>query len=444
MITDYQKYIHKSRYARWREEDKRRETWDETVARYLDFFTARTMDVPEYTSRVESLRDSITNLEVMPSMRCLMSAGKALDRDHVAGYNCAYMPIDHPRSFDETMYILLCGTGVGFSVERQFVQKLPEVAEEMFDTDTTIKVADSKIGWASALRELISLLYSGKCPQWDMSKVRPAGSRLHTFGGRASGPEPLNRLFANAVRIFKGAKGRKLTSLECHDLVCYIADTVVVGGVRRSACISLSNLSDDRMRSAKYGEWYHDSPQRALANNSVAYTEKPDFRSFLREWETLYKSKAGERGVVNREAFKKKCAKIGREKDYDFGTNPCGEIILRPNQFCNLTELIVRPEDTLETLRVKVRTTTILGTLQATLTDFRYLRPIWKKNTEEEALLGVSLTGIMDHPIMSGRSGEETLIEWVTILRQTAKETNEEWARILGINPAAAITCVSD
>lgn len=336
MKTDYQKYIHVSRYARWREEDKRRETWDETVQRYLDFFTLRDMDMPKYTDCMESLRDSITNLEVMPSMRCLMSAGKALERDNVAGYNCAYLPVDHPRAFDEAMYILLCGTGVGYSVERQFIQRLPEVAEEIYETDTTIKVSDSKIGWASALRELLSLLYSGKEPKWDVSRVRPAGSRLKTFGGRASGPEPLERLFRNAIRIFKGARGRKLNSLECHDLMCYVADTVVVGGVRRSACICLSNLSDDRMRTAKYGEWYLENPQRALANNSVAYTEKPDFRSFLNEWSTLYKSKAGERGIVNREAFRRKCAKIGRDSDHEWGVNPCGEIILRPNQFCNL------------------------------------------------------------------------------------------------------------
>lgn len=449
MQTDYQKYIHKSRYARWRDEDGRRETWGETVQRYVDFFADKFMDRGEYASSKDFLRSAITNLEVMPSMRCLMSAGKALERDNVAGYNCAYLPIDHPRAFDEAMYILLCGTGVGYSVERQCIQRLPEVAEEIYETDTTIKVSDSKIGWASAFRELLSLLYSGKEPQWDVSRVRPAGSRLKTFGGRASGPEPLERLFRNAVRIFKGARGRNLTSLECHDLMCYIADTVVVGGVRRSACICLSNLSDDRMRTAKYGEWYLENPQRALANNSVAYTEKPDFRSFLNEWATLYKSKSGERGIVNREAFRKKCRKIGRDENHEWGMNPCGEIILRPNQFCNLTEVVIRPEDTLETLKTKVRYATILGTLQATLTDFRYLRPIWKKNTEEEALLGVSLTGIMDHPIMSGRSDaskwgsvvSQDLPDWLEELKQVAKETNEEWANILGINSAAAITC---
>jgi len=395
----YQQYIHKSRYARYLPEEKRRETWEETVNRYVNFWGD---DLPE-ESRKE-VYEAIHNLDVMPSMRALMTAGEALERDNVAGFNCSYLPIDHPKAFDEMMYVLMCGTGVGFSVERQYVQKLPEVAEEFHETDTVINVADSKIGWAKSFRELVSLLYSGQIPRWDVSRVRPAGSPLKTFGGRASGPEPLVELFRFTVDLFRQASGRKLSSIECHDLCCKIAQIVVVGGVRRSALISLSNLTDDRLRRCKHGQWWVDEPQRGLANNSACYTEKPDFEAFLNEWTSLYESKSGERGVFSRVASQKQASKNGRrDATYDFGTNPCSEIILRPYQFCNLSEVVVRPTDTLAVLKRKVRTATILGTLQATLTDFRYLRNIWKTNTEEEALLGVSLTGIMDHPLLSGR-----------------------------------------
>jgi ribonucleoside-diphosphate reductase alpha chain len=380
-----------------------------------------------------------------------MTAGDALDRDNVAGFNCSYLAIDNVRSFDELMYILLCGTGVGFSVERQYIANLPTVSEDFHDSDTTIVVADSKIGWAKAFRELVGLLYQGQIPKWDVSRVRAAGARLKTFGGRASGPEPLVDLFRFTIKTFQGAKGRKLNSLECHDLVCKIADIVVVGGVRRSALISLSNLTDDRMRHAKMGQWWEDNPQRALANNSICYTEKPDVRAFLQEWTALYESKSGERGIYNRVASQKIAERNGRrDKSYDFGTNPCSEIILRNKQFCNLTEVVVRPEDTLDTLKEKVRIAAILGTLQATLTNFRYLSKEWKKNTEEEALLGVSLTGIMDHKTLSGftRGFEEdgspitTLQDWLSELKETAIETNREWAAQLGINPSTAITCV--
>lgn len=371
-----------------------------------------------------------------------MTAGKALDRDNVAGFNCAYLVIDHPRAFDELMYILLCGTGVGFSVERQYVSKLPEVAEGFYDTDTVIRVADSKIGWAKSLRELVSLLYAGQVPRWDVSAVRPAGSVLKTFGGRASGPEPLVELFQFTVQLFRSAAGRRLSSVECHDLVCKIAEVVVVGGVRRSALISLSNLTDDRIRRAKHGQWWIDNPQRALANNSACYTEKPDFEAFLNEWKSLYESRSGERGFFSRPAAKKQAARNGRrDADHDFGTNPCSEIILRPNQFCNLSEVVVRPEDTIGDLTRKVRVAAILGTLQATLTDFRYLRKIWKDNTEEEALLGVSLTGIMDHPLLSDYADPELPII-LNNLKEVAIETNKQWAEMLGINPSAAITCV--
>jgi ribonucleoside-triphosphate reductase len=437
-MDQYQQFIHKSRYARWISDESRRETWSETVNRYVSFWRARgQVSVKEE----KKLYDAIHNLEVMPSMRCMMTAGVALDKDNVAGFNCSYLHIDSPRSFDELMYVLMCGTGVGFSVERKFINKLPEIAESFHKTDSVIVVADSKIGWASAFRELIAMLYAGKIPQWDVSRVRGSGERLKTFGGRASGPEPLVDLFNFCITIFQKAKGRKLTSIECHDIVCKIADIVVVGGVRRSALISLSNLSDQRMAKAKSGDWWRNEGQRALANNSVAYTEKPDFQSFLSEMQTLYESKAGERGIFSRVAAQGIAARNGRrDAEHDFGTNPCSEIILRSNQFCNLSEVVVRSDDTLKTLKAKVETAAIIGTLQATLTDFRYLRNSWKKNTEEEALLGLSMTGIMDHPIL-GTSSDKTE-EWLEGLKDVAVKTNKKWAEKLGINQSVAITCV--
>ncbi len=455
--TPYQEYIHTSRYARWLPEENRREGWSETVKRYIDFFYNR-VDL-EFTIWKE-LEESILNLEVMPSMRTLMTAGVALDRDNVAGYNCAYVAVDNIRVFDETMYVLMCGTGVGFSVERQFINSLPEIAEEMHDTETTITVADSKIGWAKAYRELLSMLINGQVPKWDTSRVRGAGEPLKTFGGRASGPQPLIDLFQFSVEVFKNAKGRKLTSIECHDLMCKVADIVVVGGVRRSALISLSNLTDERMRVAKSGQWWVDNPQRALANNSISYTEKPDMGIFMKEWEALYESKSGERGIFNREAAKIAAGRSGRrDVDYDFGTNPCSEILLRSKQFCNLSEVIIRKDDTLDTLKEKVRLATILGTLQSTLVDFRYLSSSWANNTKEERLLGVSLTGIMDHPVMSGEDDEIIDIElweksdivggtllgrWLHILKEVSIETNKEWSDKLGIPQSTAITCVGN
>jgi ribonucleoside-diphosphate reductase alpha chain len=374
-------------------------------------------------------------------MRCMMTAGEALDRDNVAGFNCSYLHIDHPRAFDELMYVLMCGTGVGFSVERNFINQLPAIAETLHDTETTIVVADSKMGWASSFRELISLLYAGKIPKWDMRKIRPAGARLKTFGGRASGPEPLDDLFKFTISVFRKAAGRKLTSLECHDVVCKVADIVVVGGVRRSALISLSNLSDQRMAKAKAGAWWENEGQRRLANNSVAYTEKPDFQAFLSEMQTMYESKAGERGIFSRVAAQKMAARNGRrDVEQDFGTNPCSEIILRSNQFCNLSEVVVRENDTLEQLKKKTRIATIIGSLQSTLTDFRYLRVRWKRNTEEEALLGVSMTGIMDHWLLS-KTGPD-LEKWLTEMRDVSIETNKEWSEKLGVNQSVAITCV--
>ena len=436
----YQQYIHKSRYARYLPEEQRRESWEETVNRYLDFWVTQ----EKLTSKeAKDLYKQIHSLEVMPSMRALMTAGEALSRDNVAGFNCSYLPIDHPKAFDEMMYVLMCGTGVGFSVERQYVSKLPEVAEEFYDTDTVIHVTDSKIGWAKAFRELIAMLYSGQVPKWDVSGVRPAGSALRTFGGRASGPEPLVDLFLFTVEIFRTSAGRRLSSIECHDLCCKIAQIVVVGGVRRSALISLSNLTDDRIRRSKSGQWWVDNPQRGLANNSACYTEKPDFEAFLNEWQSLYESRSGERGVFSRVASQAQAARNGRrDSEVDFGTNPCSEIILRPYQFCNLSEVVIRSSDTLQGLRLKVRSAAVLGTLQATLTNFRYLRKIWKDNTEEEALLGVSLTGIMDHPVMSGRKGRAELQHWLTQLKDEAIKTNSKWAKRLGINASTAITAV--
>ena len=438
-MDQYQSFIHKSRYARWLDSEGRRETWEETINRYIDFFVER-----EQLNEKEALElfNAIHSMEVMPSMRCMMTAGEALKRDNVAGFNCSYLHIDHPRAFDELMYVLMCGTGVGFSVERNFIAKLPEVAETFHKTSSTIVVSDSKLGWASAFRELIAMLYAGKLPEWDMSRVRPAGARLKTFGGRASGPEPLVDLFQFCVGVFQKAAGRKLTSIECHDVCCKIADIVVVGGVRRSALISLSNLSDQRMSKAKSGQWWVDQGQRRLANNSVAYTEKPDFEAFLTEMKNLYESKSGERGLFSRVAAQKIAGRNGRrDSEHDFGTNPCSEIILRSNEFCNLSEVVVRADDTLEVLKEKVRKATIIGTLQSTLTDFRYLRVRWKRNTEEEALLGVSLTGIMDHAVLGDANNPE-LAAWLEEMRNVSIQTNKEWAEKLGVNASAAITCV--
>ena len=435
--TDYQAFIHTSRYARWLEDEGRRESWSETVGRYLDNVVRPVAGSDTY---IDQLGEAIMNLEIMPSMRAMMTAGPALERDNTAGYNCSYLPVDDPKSFDEAMFILLCGTGVGFSVERQFISKLPEVPQ-LFDSETIVVVKDSKEGWAKALRQVIALLYSGEIPKWDVSKVRPAGSRLKTFGGRASGPAPLVDLFNFVIAKFKEAQGRKLSSIECHDIMCKIGEVVVVGGVRRSAMISLSNLSDDRMRHAKSGAWWENNPQRALANNSVSYTEKPDALSFMREWMALVESGSGERGIFNRQASVKQAAKNGRrDPNWEFGTNPCSEIILRPYQFCNLTEVVVRATDTIETLERKVRLATILGTIQSTYTKFPYLRKVWQKNTEEERLLGVSLTGIMDNPLTTTANAglEKTLGH----LKSVAVATNAEWADRLGIPVSAAITCV--
>jgi len=438
-MDQYQQFIHKSRYARWLPEEGRRERWDETVNRYVDFWKDRGQIDEKVALK---LFNAIHNLEVMPSMRCMMTAGEALDKDNVAGFNCSYLAIDSPRSFDELMYVLMCGTGVGFSVERNFINKLPIVAESFHTTDSVIVVSDSKIGWASAFRELIAMLYAGKIPEWDMSRVRPSGARLKTFGGRASGHEPLVDLFNFCVEIFQKAAGRKLTSIECHDVVCKIADIVVVGGVRRSALISLSNLSDPRMAKAKSGDWWRHEGHRRLANNSVAYTEKPDFESFLSEMQTMYESKAGERGIFSRVAAQKIAARNGRrDHEQDFGTNPCSEIILRSNQFCNLSEIVVREDDTLDSLKKKAEIAAIIGTLQATLTDFRYLRSCWKKNTEEEALLGVSMTGIMDHYLLS-KGESKDLEKWLEEVRDVTIKTNKKWSEKLGINQSAAITCV--
>ena len=433
--TDYQAFIHTSRYAKYFD-GKGRESWPETVGRYVENVVRPVVD----TETANEIEQAILGLEVMPSMRAMMTAGIALDRDNTAGYNCSYLPVDDPKSFDEAMFILLCGTGVGFSVERQFINKLPEIPK-LFQSDTTIVVKDSKEGWAKAFRQLLVLLWAGEIPLWDVSRVRPAGARLKTFGGRASGPAPLVDLFNFAVKLFKEAEGRKLSSIECHDLMCKIGEIVVVGGVRRSAMISLSNLSDDRMRHAKSGNWWDNEPQRALANNSVAYTEKPDSLSFMREWMALVESGSGERGIFNREASKKQAAKNGRrDSDYDFGTNPCSEIILRPYQFCNLTEVVVRATDTVDDLARKVRLATILGTIQSTYTKFPYLRKVWTTNTEEERLLGVSLTGIMDNPLMTTKN--KGLDKTLENLRNVAVVTNAEWAYRLGIPQSAAISCI--
>jgi len=434
--TDYQAFIHTSRYARWLEDENRRETWPETVARYMSNLVSPIVSDPKILDKIEL---NILDLNVMPSMRALMTAGAALNRDNTAGYNCSYLPVDDPKAFDEAMYILLCGTGVGFSVERQYIQNLPEVPE-LSESETTIVVKDSKEGWAKGLRQVLALLWAGEIPKWDVSQIRPAGARLKTFGGRASGPAPLIDLFNFCVNTFRSASGRRLSSIECHDLMCYIGQIVVVGGVRRSAMISLSNLSDGRMRHAKSGNWWETAGHRALANNSVCYTEKPDSETFMREWLALVESKSGERGVFNRQACKVLADRSGRrDSNHEFGTNPCSEISLRPYQFCNLTEVVVRATDTLKDIKDKVEIATILGTIQSTYTKFPYLRKIWQRNTEEERLLGVSLTGVMDNPIMT--SANKNLARDLESLKQHAVYVNSVWSKRLGIEQSTAVTC---
>ena len=454
--TTYQEYIHLSRYARWDYNQGRRETWDETVERYFNFFTEWLEEKHEYkleNGEKTELENVVKDLGVMPSMRCLMTAGPALKKENTAGYNCSYVKVDNQRSFDEILYVLMNGTGVGFSVEEEYTTQLPVIPDELYDTDTVIVVADSKLGWAKAFKELISLLYGGHVPKWDVSKVRPAGAPLKTFGGRASGPEPLVDLFNFTINTFRNAKGRKLKQVECHDIVCKTAEIVVVGGVRRSALISLSDLNDREMRFAKSGQWWEQNVQRALANNSVNYKEKPDVGTFMREWLSLYDSKSGERGIYNSMSAKRTVERInGRYRDgsgdyirrrdprEDFGTNPCSEIILRSREFCNLSEVVIRRDDTRESLKTKVKYATILGTFQSTLTEFKYLSREWKRNCDEERLLGVSLTGIMDNPLTNGSKGK--LDELLEELRDVAYETNKEWAEKLGIPTSAAITCV--
>jgi ribonucleoside-triphosphate reductase (thioredoxin) len=443
----YQQFILISRYARYRDDLGRRETFEEVVDRYIDYFKSKnkTRKIPW-----EELRQAILNLEVMPSMRCLMTAGEALDKDQVAGYNCSYIPIDNPKCFDEIMYILMCGTGVGYSVESRYVNKLPEIPDELHPSDTIIVFKDSKIGWATGFREFLSLLWSGKIAQWDVSNLRAAGTRLKTFGGRASGPEPLVDLMKFTINIFQKACGRKLSTLEAHDMVCKIADIVVSGGVRRSALIALTDLNDDKLRHAKSGNWWIEQPQRALANISAVYEVKPDMATFMNEWLALHMSRSGERGIFSRKASQKAAAKYERRKDdVDYGTNPCSEIILRPYQFCNLSEVVVRSDDDLESLKRKVRLATILGTLQSTQTEFRYINKKWKNNTEEERLLGVSLTGIMDHPLLNGtydgniaNIARSSLTAVLSQLREYAVEVNKEFAKIVGVEESTAITCV--
>ena len=454
--TEYQSFIYLSRYSRWLEEEGRRETWDETVNRLIVFFRNHVENNLGVKDQLDDkdwnmIRNSILSLEVMPSMRSLMTAGPALERENIAGYNCSYIPVDNPKSFDEILYILMNGTGVGFSVERQYINELPTIPDIEFErTDDVISIADSKEGWARAFKDLISYLYTNRIPKIDVSKIRPAGSRLKTFGGRASGPQPLVDLFDFTIRKFEEARGRKLSSLECHDIVCKIGEVVVVGGVRRSALISLSNLSDDRMRMAKSGAWSFTNPERALANNSAVYTDRPDTGIFMNEWQSLYESKSGERGIFNRRSAQNKAAQNGRRiSDINFGTNPCSEIILRPNQFCNLTEVVCRPADDKNILARKIRVATLLGTIQSTLTSFGYLRKRWLDNTAEERLLGVSLTGIMDckllnfSPLTLDYSAQITyLSDTLNYLRNVAVTTNKKWSEKLGINQSTAITCV--
>jgi len=433
MTSNYEDFIHISRYARFLETENRRETYQNTVDRWWSYMTDKFPSLSKYTD----VKTAIEQKQVMPSMRTMMAAGEALDRNHIAAYNCSYIAIDDPKAFDEALMILMCGTGVGYTVERDAVDRLPEVPCIISRTEEVIQVADSKEGWARGLRQLISRLYAGEHPTWDLSKIRPAGSRLKTFGGRASGPEPLDNLFRFCTSTFYKDVGRKLTSIECHDIMCAVAAAVVVGGVRRSAMISLSNLSDDRMRHAKMGSWFHENVNRSYANNSIAFSTKPDMGTFLREWSAIYESKSGERGIFNRTAAINKAKEINRDFEHSFGTNPCGEISLRPKQFCNLSEVVVRPSDTKETIKEKVRIATIIGTYQSALTDFKYLSKKWKDNSEEERLLGVSLTGIFDNKITYKPDPE-----FLTSIREYARSVNKEIAAELGIQPSAAVTTI--
>lgn len=444
-MTPYNTFIAKSRYSRYLDDKGRREHWNETVARYFDFMEKHLATKQNYTLTPElrnELQTAVTQLDVVPSMRAVMTAGPALERQNVAAFNCSYLPIDDPKAFDEAMYILLCGTGVGFSVEQKYVSKLPEVPSKLYDSQTTVVVSDSKEGWAKSLRQVLALLYAGEIPRYDLSKVRPAGARLKTFGGRASGPGPLEDLFKYVITKFKGAIGRNLSSLECHDILCKIGEVVVVGGVRRSAMISLSDLSDDKMAHAKAGNWWDGQAQRALANNSASYLETPTIGQFMREWSSIYESHSGERGIFNREASQKQAAKNGRrDATYAFGTNPCSEIILRPYQFCNLSSCIIRSDDDIDSISRKIRLATILGTFQASLTDFPYLRKIWQKNTEEEALLGVSMTGICDNTLLNNPD-DEGLPARLENLRDIAVATNADFAAAIGINQSVAVTAI--
>jgi len=440
-MDQYREYIAASRYARFIDEKARRETWGETTQRFVDYIFSHTELIKDNEALKKEIFDAIFNHQLMPSMRAMMTAGKSADRDNTCVYNCSYLPVDDPKSFDEAMFILLCGTGVGFSVEANNINKLPEVPDTLYESNHTIAVHDSKEGWAKSLRLILAHLWAGEVPQWDVSKIRPAGARLKTFGGRASGPQPLIDLFQFVVAVFKNARGRKLNSLECHDIMCKIGEVVVVGGVRRSAMISLSDLDDERIRHAKAGPWWDTAPHRALANNSAVYDETPTVGKFMEEWLSLYNSHSGERGIFNREAAKKTVSKFGhRDPNFEFGTNPCSEIILRPYQFCNLTEAVVRHDDTKETLIYKVKLATILGTIQSTFTKFPYLRKVWQNNTEAERLLGVSLTGIFDNKLLTTQGTK--LNEILNELRDVARATNKEWAEKLGIEPSTAITCV--
>jgi len=430
----YQDVIALSRYARYLPNENRRETWEETVNRMVNYLQSKNKGL---TKEFKEIHKAVLNLDIMPSMRLMMSAGEACERDNIAAYNCSYLAMNNKRAFSEALYILMNGTGVGFSCERQEISKLPAIPEDISKCADTIVVGDSKLGWAKSFKKLLSSLWEGDIPTVDYSNVRPAGARLKTFGGRASGPEPLKRLFDFVVESFIAAKGRKLNSLEVHDIVCMIGEIVVVGGVRRSALISLSNLTDKRMREAKMGAWYNEFAYRGLANNSVAYTEKPDMEVFMEEWLSLVKSKSGERGIFNRVASQTQAVKQGREPDLNYGTNPCSEIILRDKQFCNLTEVVVRANDTKESLKNKIRLATILGTLQSNLTKFQFLSAEWVKNTKEERLLGVSLTGIMDAKITSNPDPK-----FLEELRDEANKVNKKYAKILGIEESKSITCV--
>jgi len=423
-------FVYIRTYSRWIEEKKRRETWEETVDRFMNFIVKERVDkIPNKV--LKKIKEKILNFEVMPSMRAMWSAGNAAKNENVSMYNCAFTAVDKPEAFAESLYILMCGTGLGYSVEKEIIEQFPTIPKIEIDKKETIVIEDSRKGWADSLKYLVNSLFEGKDIDFDYSQLRPKGARLITMGGRSSGPAPLINLHQYIRETFFKAQGRKLTPIECSDIMNQIADSVVVGGVRRSSQISLSDLEDEEMRNAKIWPF---PPRRSMSNNSAIYRIKPKAVEFLKEWASLAISGTGERGIFNIETAQKNCPERRKGK-YIQGVNPCGEVNLRNKQFCNLSEVVITENDDFDTLLDKVETATWLGVIQSTFTDFPYLSKEWKKNCEEERLLGVSLTGQMDNPIILS-------VEILKALKRKAQKIAEHASKIMEINNPTAITLV--